>query len=240
MEESKTLHKPLRISMQYFADGGDSSTTGAVTGSTGNAGSSSTNNTNATQNSIQSQNNDSQSNSENTSSIEKLIQSAVDRATNKLGNENKNLKKQLDEIMKQKLTDDERVELERKQEREQFEQEKAQFIAEKNRLHAETALAKADLGISGDNLEKVVPLVIGKDETEIDENVKVLCDIVKELVAGKVANTFKESGRTPTGSGTSGAGKAAIVSHSVATAIGKAASEANKKSAEVLKYYTGG
>ena len=39
--------------------------------------------------------------------FEKLIQKAVDRATNKLGNENKKLREQLDAIKKEKLSEEE-------------------------------------------------------------------------------------------------------------------------------------
>ena len=157
----------LPLNIQFFAEsasagGGDAQST--ATGSTADASSAQgTTESNYTTNG-QSSSNEANKASESNSTLEKLIQSAVDRATNKLGNENKTLRAQLDDIMKQKLTDDERIELERKQEREQFEQEKAQFIAEKNRLHAVTALAKADLGVGSDKLETLVSLVIGKDE----------------------------------------------------------------------------
>ena len=66
--------------------------------------------------------------------LEKLIQQAVDRATNKLGNDNKRLREELENIKKEKLTAEERAELEKKQEREQFERERAEFQQEKNKL----------------------------------------------------------------------------------------------------------
>ena len=230
--------KLLRIPMQFFAESGDNGGTGSSEGSTGSNGDSTSNNPQNNSGSSNGQNNASQGGADN-STLEKLIQSAVDRATNKLGNENKNLKKQLDDIMKQKLTDDERVELERKQEREQFEQEKAQFMAEKNKLYAINALAKAELNIESDKLESLVSLVMGKDETEIGNNVKNLSDLVKTLVASKVEQTFKDNGRNPAGSGNADK-KDDKKENSLATQLGKQAHEANQRSAEVLKYYTGG
>lgn len=225
----------LRIPMQFFAEGGD---TGSSEGGTGSNGDSTTNNPQNNQNSSEGNSGASQNTPDN-STLEKLIQSAVDRATNKLGNENKNLRKQLDDIMEQKLTDDERVELERKQEREQFEQEKAQFTAEKNKLYAINALAKAELSIESDKLENLVSLVMGEDETEIGNNVKNLSDLVKVLVASKVEQTFKDNGRNPAGSGNAGK-KDDKKENSLATQLGKQAHEANQRSAEVLKFYTGG
>ena len=44
--------------------------------------------------------------------IEKIISRAVDRATNKLGNENKKLREQIEKLKRKKLTDDELIEME--------------------------------------------------------------------------------------------------------------------------------
>ena len=224
----------LRINMQFFAEGGESGTT---EGNTGTQTGSTTNNTQDGSNASKGQNNASENDATN-SNLEKLIQSAVDRATNKLGNENKNLRKQLDELVKQNLSEAERVELERKQEREQFEQEKAQFLLEKNKLHAINSLAKAELSVESDKLETLVSLVMGEDEKAINENVKNLSELVKVLVASKVEQTFKDNGRNPAGSGNPNPDSKK--ENSLATKLGKETQEANKKSAEVLKYYTGG
>jgi len=82
--------------------------------------------------------------------IEKMIQQAVDRATNKLGNDNKRLREELENIRKEKLTAEERAELEKKQEREQFERERAEFRMEKNRLYAIKAIKAAGLDDGSD------------------------------------------------------------------------------------------
>lgn len=226
----------LRLNMQFFADGGTGdSGTGSTGGNTGVSNPTGTNTTSGGSNSSQG----SQNSSDN-GTLEKLIQSAVDRATNKLGNENKALKKQIDDIMKQKLTDDERIELERKQERDQFEQEKAQFTAERNKYLAVTALAKADLNVSSDKLNDLVSLVMGADENAINDNVKKLSELVKEITASKVQKTFEDNGRNPQGSGNPSGSKKEDKADSLAVKLGKMSNDANKKSAEVLKYYTGG
>lgn len=228
--------KFLRLNMQFFAeDGAGAGGTGSTEGGAGGSNGSGTNNPTDGSNGSQGGQNGSDS-----STLEKLIQSAVDRATNKLGNENKALKKQIDDIMKQKLTDDERVELERKQEREQFEQEKAQFTEERNKYLAVTALAKAELDVSPDKLDDLVSLVIGADEAAINDNVKKLSELVKEITASKVQKTFEDNGRNPQGSGNPSGGKNDDNKDDLAIQLGKQSNEANKKSAEVLKYYTGG
>ena len=178
-------------------------------------------------------------NSDNTS-IEKLIQAAVDRATNKLGNENKKLRTQLDELVKKQLTDDERIELERKQEREAFEQEKAQFMQEKHELYAINALSKAEFKVEADKLQTLIPLVMGADENAINNNVKALSDIVKSLVASEVENTFKQNGRNPSGSGNpdNGGDKQKSKGELLAERLGKERTETEKRSRDILDRFT--
>lgn len=135
--------------------------------------------------------------------IEKLIQQAVDRATNKLGNDNKRLREELETIKKEKLTAEERAELEKKQEREQFEQERAEFQKEKNKLYAVKAIKAAGLDDGSDKALELVNFVMGSDEKEIDSRVKAFGDLVKKFVASEVDKTFKEAGRNP-GKGSSG------------------------------------
>lgn len=135
--------------------------------------------------------------------IEKMIQQAVDRATNKLGNDNKRLREELETIKKEKLTAEERAELEKKQEREQFEQERAEFQKEKNKLYAVKAIKAAGLDDGSDKALELVNFVMGSDEKEIDSRVKAFGDLVKKFVASEVDKTFKDAGRTP-GKGGSG------------------------------------
>lgn len=129
--------------------------------------------------------------------IEKLIQQAVDRATNKLGNENKRLREQMETIKQEKLTAEERAELERKQEREAFDRERAEFQMEKNKLYAIKALQAAGLNDGSDQAWELVDFVLGSDEAEIDSRVKAFGDLVKKFVASEVDKTFKGVGRTP-------------------------------------------
>lgn len=129
--------------------------------------------------------------------IEKMIQQAVDRATNKLGNDNKRLRAELETIKKEKLTAEERAELEKKQEREQFEQERAEFQREKHKLYAVKAIKAAGLDDGSDMALELVNFVMGADEKEIDSRVKAFGDLVKQFVASEVDKTFKDAGRNP-------------------------------------------
>lgn len=135
--------------------------------------------------------------------IEKMIQQAVDRATNRLGNDNKKLREELEAIKKEKLTAEERAELEKKQEREQFEQERAEFLVEKNKMYAIKAIKAAGLDDGSDASLELVDFVLGADEKAIDARVKAFGALVKKFVAAEVDKTFKDSGRNP-GKGSSG------------------------------------
>lgn len=138
--------------------------------------------------------------------VEKLIQQAVDRKANQLGNDNKRLKEELENIKKEKLTAEERAELEKKQEREQFERERAEFQMEKNKLYAVKAIKAAGLDDGSDKALELVNFVIGSDEKDIDARVKAFGDLVKKFVAAEVDKTFKDAGRNP-GKGGSGGGE---------------------------------
>lgn len=129
--------------------------------------------------------------------IEKMIQQAVDRATNKLGNDNKRLREELESIKKEKLTAEERAELEKKQEREQFEQERAEFLREKNKLYAIKAIKAAGLDDGSDMSLELVDFVMANDTKDIDARIKSFGALVKKFVQAEVDKTFKREGRNP-------------------------------------------
>lgn len=137
--------------------------------------------------------------------IEKLIQSAVDRATNKLGNDNKRLRQQLEALKKTHLTAAQQAELDRQQQAEELEEERKAFQEEKNRWYALKAIKAAGLDDGSDRAMELVDFVMGADETAIDAKVKAFAGLVKKIVKDEVDKTFKQNGRTP-GQG-SGAGE---------------------------------
>lgn len=81
--------------------------------------------------------------------IEKIISRAVDRATNKLGNENKKLREQMEKLKRKKLTDDELIEMERKEQEDALAERESAVRKAENRLFALSQIKKIGLD-SGD------------------------------------------------------------------------------------------
>lgn len=129
--------------------------------------------------------------------IEKLIQRAVDRATNKLGNDNKKLREQLDTLRKNKLTEAEQAELDRKEREDALAEREQALQDEKNRWYAMKAIKKAGLDDGGDDSLALVDFVLGGTEEDIDAKVKSFSALVKKLVKAEVDKTFKQHGRNP-------------------------------------------
>lgn len=170
--------------------------------------------------------------------LEELIQRAVDRATNKLGNENKKLRGQIDELKKAKLSDDELKQLEI-QEKEKEIAEREQRLAEKeNRLLAIKAIKEIGLDDGSDASLALVDFVMADDEAGIKERVKTFDALVKRFVQAEVDRVFKSNGRTP-GKGTSAASETEK-NDSIAVQIGQKAAKANKAAQSTLDYYIGG
>lgn len=137
--------------------------------------------------------------------MDKMIQSAVDRATNKLGNENKTLRDKLEKERKKNLTAEELKAVEI-QEKEQELQERERTIKEnENRMYAMKALRKIGLDDGGEDALSLVDFVIGEDETAIDSRVKSLKTAIDKRVKAEVDKVFGENGRNPV-KGNAGAG----------------------------------
>jgi len=123
--------------------------------------------------------------------IAKAVQSAVDRATNKLGNENKLLKDKLEKTRKEKMTAEELRQVELQEKEDELARQQAEIQMEKNRMHAIKAL---------------VEFVLGKDEPAIDLRVKALQKFAQRVAKNTTDGIYKANGRTP-GKGNAGGGK---------------------------------
>lgn len=175
---------------------------------------------------------------ENNSKLESLIQSAVDRATNKLGNENKQLRKQLEALQKEKLSDDELKDLELK-EREKTLADRDKALTEKeNRWIAMQAIKEAGMDDGSKDSLELVDLVMAEDEEGIKKRVVAIKNQVDRLVRIQVEARFKDAGRTP-GVGTDTAANAGG-EHDYATRNGKNAAASHQKSRSILDSYLGG
>ena len=171
--------------------------------------------------------------------IEKMIQSAVDRVRNQMGNENKKLRADLEAERKKNLSEKEIKELEIKQEREQFEIERAEFKREKNKLFAIKALSEVGLNDGSADSLAIVDFVMADSEEAITERVKSFDALIKRVVKTQVDAVFKANGRTP-GVGSDTAANAGGQNESIAARLGKNAANANKAAQSVLDHYTRG
>lgn len=129
--------------------------------------------------------------------IQKRIQREVDRAKNKLGNENKKLRQQLEAIKKAKLTEDEAAELDRQEREDELAERERALQDEKNRWYALKAIKKAGLDDGSDESLALVDFVLASTEADINAKVKSFSAMVKKLVKAEVDKTFKQHGRNP-------------------------------------------
>lgn len=173
--------------------------------------------------------------------LDALIQRAVDRATNKMGNELKKLRAENDTLKKLKLSDDERQELEL-QERDKALAEREKALAEKeNRLFAIKAVKEAGLDDGSDTSLGIVDFVTAsaKDEEEIQQRVKTFSALFHAAVQKKVDAVFKAGGRTP-GVGADSASNAGGQQESIAVRMGRSSAAVNQKAQETRDYYING
>lgn len=138
--------------------------------------------------------------------IAKAVQSAVDRATNKLGNENKLLKDKLEKTRKEKMTAEELRQVELQEKEDELARQQAEIQMEKNRMHAIKALKKAGLDDGSEETLDLVEFVLGKDELAIDLRVKALQKFAQRVAKNTTEGIYKANGRTP-GKGNAGGGK---------------------------------
>lgn len=167
-----------------------------------------------------------------------LIQRAVDRATNKLGNENKKLRGEIETLKKASMTDAELRDHEMKEkEKEIAEREKA-ITDKENRWIALKEIKAAGLDDGGDASMALVDFIMADDEATIKERVKAFDTLVKGIVEKKVDAVFKANGRTP-GVGTD-SGAPADTRDSIAVTLGKNAAATNERSRAIIDSYKGG
>lgn len=129
--------------------------------------------------------------------IEERIQKAIDRATNKLGNENKALREKLEKLKKTKLSAEEIAEEERREKETALAEREAAVRAAENRMFALKQIKKIGLDSGDETAIQIVDLVMGEDEEAISENVSALKKLVDSLVSAEVDKAFKSTGRVP-------------------------------------------
>lgn len=168
--------------------------------------------------------------------MEKFVQSAVDRATQKLGTENKNLRMELEELQKKSMSDDEiKAKTIEKKERE-LAQQAAILKDKENRLFAVQAIKDIGLDDGSDLSMALVDFVLADDEEGIKAKVKTFNDLINKFVESQVSKTFKDNGRIPD----KGNGDQKSKETNIATKIGKSMANSNKQSQDTINFYLGG
>lgn len=171
--------------------------------------------------------------------IEKMIQRAVDRATNKLGNDNKNLRSELEKERRKNLSDKEIKDLELQEKEKQIADRERALTEKENRLFAIKAIKEAGLDDGSDASLAIVDFVIGEDEETTTERVKTFSALIERIVKVRVDGVFKANGRTP-GVGSETAANAGGQNDSLAVRMARNTASANKAAQTVLDHYIGG
>lgn len=173
--------------------------------------------------------------------LQALIQSAVDRATNKIGNENKSLRKQLEDLRKEKLTDDEVKRLELEEKLKLLEDKEKELKERELKAFASKAIRDAGLDDGSDIGLALVDVLMGADEDSITAKTKTFKTLLDKSVETQVKQRFKDSGRDMSKGGSEDKDDdKEDKSNSVAVAMAKQTAENNKTSQSIIDHYTGG
>lgn len=137
--------------------------------------------------------------------IEKLLQSKLDKALAQERKEkaqekktNAELKKQLERLQKKMMTDEEAKQLEFEEQQKELEEQRKELTLEKNKMYAVKALKKAEISDTEETLALMERLVVScADETDIDDLVTMLKDWHEKSVKAEVDKRFKTNGYTP-------------------------------------------
>lgn len=138
--------------------------------------------------------------------LEKLVQTAIDRATNKLGNDNKLLKEQLEKERKKNLSAEELKQVELQEKEAELARQALEIQTEKNRMYAVKALKKAELDDGSEDTLDLVEFVLGEDETSIDLKVRALQKFASRIAKNTTDGIYRANGREP-GKGSAGSRK---------------------------------
>lgn len=168
--------------------------------------------------------------------VDDLIKRAVDRATNKIGNDNKKLKEQLDKVNRERLSTDELKQLEVSEREATLAMREAQIADKENRYYAIRSIKAAGLDTGDETALELVDFVMGETSEDIDTRVEAFSKLLSKFVKNNIESTFKENGRIPNKAST-GTNDAQA---NIGTVLGKMSLANNTASKAALDYYTGG
>lgn len=172
-------------------------------------------------------------------SLDKRIQSAVDKATNKLGNDNKVLRKEIEKLKIQGMTEEEKLEAEKQTKESELAGKERLLLEKENRLYAIEAIKKAGLDSGNTDSLEIIDFVIAKEQGDIDKKIGTFKTLINKLVAAEVDKTFKANGRKPNGvDGKNDSEENSVIE--LAKKLGTINSESGKIAKSARDYYTGG
>lgn len=172
--------------------------------------------------------------------IRKLIQSEVDKVRTKYSNEKSILQKELDNLKREKLTEDERRQLELEDKERAIAEREQSLLDKENRLYTIKAIKAAGLDDGSDKALELVDFIISDSQEKIDERVKVFSEILNKFVSAKVDSTFKVNGRVPNGTNGHSSNNQDESDNKIAVHLGKIRAEKESKSQEIINQYIGG
>ena len=172
------------------------------------------------------------------SELEALIQKAVDRATHKIGNDNKKLREENERLKKAGMDAEELKKFELSEKEKEIAERERALTEKENRMTALKEIKAIGLDDGSEAALAIIDFVMAEDEAGIKERVKTFDALVKRIVQSKVDGVFKANGRTP-GVGTEATG-GSNNADSLAVRMGKNAAQTNQQARKVLDHYLGG
>ena len=172
--------------------------------------------------------------------IKKLIQSEVDKVRTKYSNEKSILQKELENLKREKLTAEERRQLELEEKERAIAERERSLLEKENRLYTIKAIKAAGLDDGSDKALELVDFIISDSQEEIDERVKVFSEILNKFVSAKVDSTFKANGRVPNGTNGHSSNNQDESENKIAVHLGKIRAEKESKSQKIINHYIGG
>lgn len=177
------------------------------------------------------------SNEYNEDTVKKLISDAISEATKDLIKDRDSLKEQIKELSRKGLTPEQIAELDKKDKEDEQNKREAELTERENRFYALTAIKDAGLDNGDKTALELINLVMGKDQKDIDANVKTLDSLVKRMVRAEVDKTFRDNGRSPeSGKGADDEEK----KNDIAKKLGQRTAKLNEQARKVLDSYLGG
>ncbi len=167
------------------------------------------------------------------------LQKAVDRATNKLGNENKSLRKQLEDIKKEKMDDDERKNYELEEKLKLLEEKEKELKLRELKAFASKTIREAGLDDGSETAMELAELLMGEDEDSITAKTKTFKALLDKSIESHVQQRFRDSGRDMGKGGSDDKDDKNEGNEDIAIKLAKSTAENNKATQSILNHYGG-